>query len=69
LVVYLHWVNLGLELNLDLVALHALSPTYRIYMGAIAISVLAAAQFRASPDTLTVLLATPQVVSGLAFLF
>ncbi|MDQ6785010.1 MAG: tellurite resistance/C4-dicarboxylate transporter family protein [Actinomycetota bacterium] len=46
---------------------HALSPTYWIYMGATAITVLAGARILALPDRLAVLVATRQVVSGLAF--
>ncbi|MFI8004728.1 tellurite resistance/C4-dicarboxylate transporter family protein [Streptomyces sp. NPDC086010] len=49
------------------VAPHALSPTYWVYMGATAISVLAAAKILALSPTLPVLLATREVVSGLAF--
>lgn len=47
---------------------HALSPTYWVYMGATAITVLAAAKILALPGTLPVLVSTRQVVSGLAFL-
>jgi tellurite resistance protein TehA-like permease len=49
------------------VAPHALSPTYWIYMGATAISVLAAARILQLPASVPVLGATRQVVSGLAF--
>ena len=47
---------------------HALSPTYWVYMGATAITVLAAAKILALPADLPVLASTGQVVSGLAFL-
>ncbi len=46
---------------------HAFSPTYWIYMGATAITVLAGARILALPASLPVLLPTRQVVSGLAF--
>lgn len=46
----------------------ALSPTYWIYMGATAITVLGAARIVGLPDALPVLRATRQVISGLAFL-
>jgi tellurite resistance protein TehA-like permease len=45
-----------------------LSPTYWIYMGAAAISVLAAGRILLLPAALPVLAATREVVSGLAFL-
>ncbi|MGI8751428.1 MAG: tellurite resistance/C4-dicarboxylate transporter family protein [Acidimicrobiales bacterium] len=47
---------------------HAFSPTYWIYMGATAITVLAGARILALPTRLAVLVPTRQVVSGLAFL-
>ncbi len=47
---------------------HALSPTYWIYMGATAITVLAGARILALPARLAVLLPTRQVVSGLSFM-
>ncbi|HLI58523.1 MAG TPA: tellurite resistance/C4-dicarboxylate transporter family protein [Solirubrobacteraceae bacterium] len=47
---------------------HALSPTYWIYMGATAISVLAAARILQFPASLPVIAATRDVVSGLGFL-
>lgn len=47
---------------------HSLSPTYWIYMGATAITVLAAARILQLPDAAPVLAATRSVVSGLAFL-
>jgi len=47
---------------------HAFSPTYWIYMGATAISVLAAALILKLPASLPAVAATRQVVSGLAFL-
>lgn len=50
------------------VAHHALSPTYWVYMGATAITVLAGARILALPSVLPVVAATHQVVSGLAFL-
>lgn len=52
----------------DPVTPHALSPTYWVYMGATAISVLAAAAILALPADLPVLAATRPVVSGLGFL-
>ena len=54
-----------LELEL---APHPLSPTYWIYMGATAISVLAAARILEMPASIPVLAATREVVSGLGFL-
>jgi tellurite resistance protein TehA-like permease len=47
---------------------HALSPTYWIYMGASAITVLAAARILRLPDAIPVIVATREVVSGIAFL-
>lgn len=47
---------------------HALSPTYWVYMGATAITVLAAAKIVALPGDLPVLVSTQQVISGVAFL-
>jgi tellurite resistance protein TehA-like permease len=47
---------------------HALSPTYWVYMGATAITVLAAAKILALPTALPVLVSTREVVSGIAFL-
>jgi tellurite resistance protein TehA-like permease len=52
----------------DPVTPHALSPTYWVYMGATAITVLAAAKILALPATLPVLVSTRQVVAGVAFL-
>jgi tellurite resistance protein TehA-like permease len=49
------------------VAPHALSPTYWIYMGATAISVLAAGRILQLPASLPVVAATRELVSGLAF--
>jgi tellurite resistance protein TehA-like permease len=46
----------------------ALSPTYWIYMGATAITVLAAARILRLPPSVPVVAATRDVVSGLAFL-
>jgi tellurite resistance protein TehA-like permease len=46
---------------------HALSPAYWIYMGATAITVLAAARILALPSSLPVIHATHAVVSGLGF--
>lgn len=46
----------------------ALSPTYWIYMGATAITVLGAARILGLPPTQPLLHATRQVISGLAFL-
>ncbi|MGI8492232.1 MAG: tellurite resistance/C4-dicarboxylate transporter family protein [Acidimicrobiales bacterium] len=46
---------------------HAFVPTYWIYMGATAITVLAGARILALPAGLPVLLPTRQVVSGLTF--
>ncbi|WP_406373973.1 tellurite resistance/C4-dicarboxylate transporter family protein [Streptomyces sp. NBC_01550] len=67
-VLYLMLVGLVTVRLLDSpVAPHALSPTYWVYMGATAISVLAGAKILDLPPTLPVLVATKQVVSGLAF--
>ena len=52
----------------DAVAPHALSPTYWVYMGATAITVLAGSRILALRATLPVLVSTRQVVSGVAFL-
>ncbi len=52
----------------DPVTPHALSPTYWVYMGATAITVLAAATILALPATLPVLESTRQVVAGVAFM-
>ncbi|KAB8188484.1 tellurite resistance protein permease [Nonomuraea phyllanthi] len=52
----------------DPVTPHALSPAYWVYMGATAITVLAAAKILALPAGLPVLVSTRQVVSGLAYL-
>ena len=46
---------------------HALGPAYWVYMGDTAITVLAAAKILALPATLPVLVATRDVVSGVAF--
>jgi tellurite resistance protein TehA-like permease len=67
-VLYLMLVGLvTIRLLDDPVTPHALSPTYWVYMGATAITVLAAAKILALPATLPVLEATRQVISGLAF--
>jgi tellurite resistance protein TehA-like permease len=67
-VLYLMLVGLVTLHLLELrVAPHALSPTYWIYMGATAISVLAAARILLLPAAVPVLAATRQVVSGLGF--
>jgi tellurite resistance protein TehA-like permease len=50
------------------VAPHALSPTYWIYMGATAISVLAAARILQLPASIPVLVAIRDVVSGFGFM-
>ena len=50
------------------VAPHALSPTYWVFMGATAITVLGAAEILMLPASLPVVLATREVISGLAFL-
>ena len=50
------------------VTAETLSPTYWIYMGATAITVLAAAKLLQLPASLPVLVATRQVISGIAFL-
>lgn len=52
----------------DPVTPHALSPAYWVYMGATAITVLAAATILALPATLPILEATREVVSGVAFM-
>lgn len=52
----------------DPVTPHALSPAYWVYMGATAITVLAAAKIMVLPASLPVLVTTRQVVSGIAFL-
>ncbi|WP_189111887.1 tellurite resistance/C4-dicarboxylate transporter family protein [Streptomyces camponoticapitis] len=49
------------------IAPHALSPTYWVYMGATAISVLAGAKILDLPPTLPIMIAARQVVSGLSF--
>ena len=68
-VLYLMLIGLVTLKLLDLnTAPHALSPTYWIYMGATAITVLAAARILQLPDVVPALAATRQVVSGLAFL-
>ncbi|MFD7064528.1 tellurite resistance/C4-dicarboxylate transporter family protein [Streptomyces sp. NPDC059906] len=68
-VLYLMLVGLvTVRLLDDPVTPHALSPTYWVYMGATAISVLAAAAILALPPKLPVLVATRHVVSGLGFL-
>lgn len=68
-VLYLVLVGLVTVRLLDVeVTPHALSPTYWVYMGATAITVLAAARILRLPPSLPVLVATRQVVSGLAFL-
>lgn len=67
-VLYLMLVGLvTVRLLDDPVTPHALSPTYWVYMGATAISVLAAAAILKLPADLPVLEATRSVVSGLAF--
>ncbi|WP_255950636.1 tellurite resistance/C4-dicarboxylate transporter family protein [Streptomyces odontomachi] len=68
-VLYLMLVGLvTIRLLDDPVTPHALSPTYWVYMGATAISVLAAAGILALPASLPVIAQTRHVVSGLAFL-
>ncbi|RCG16846.1 tellurite resistance protein permease [Streptomyces diacarni] len=68
-VLYLMLVGLvTVRLLDDQVTPHALSPTYWVYMGATAISVLAAAGLLALPASLPVMAQTRQVISGLAFL-
>lgn len=68
-VLYLMLVGLvTVRLLDDPVTPHALSPTYWVYMGATAITVLAGAKILALPATLPVLMPTRQVVSGIAFL-
>jgi tellurite resistance protein TehA-like permease len=68
-VLYLMLVGLvTVSLLDDPVTPHALSPTYWVYMGATAITVLAAAKILALPATLPILVSTRQVISGLAFL-
>ncbi|TXS31198.1 tellurite resistance/C4-dicarboxylate transporter family protein [Streptomyces sp. gb1(2016)] len=68
IVLYLMLVGLVAIRLLDApVTPHALSPTYWVYMGATAISVLAGARILALPSTLPVLIATRHVVSGLSF--
>jgi tellurite resistance protein TehA-like permease len=68
-VLYLMLVGLVTVRLLDVpVTPHALSPTYWVYMGATAISVLAAADILTLPASLPVMASTRQVVSGLAFL-
>jgi tellurite resistance protein TehA-like permease len=56
-----------LQLLAEQVTPHALSPTYWIYMGAGAITVLAGARILALPSRLEILVPTRQVVSGLTF--
>jgi tellurite resistance protein TehA-like permease len=56
-----------LQLLAEEVTPHALSPTYWIYMGAGAITVLAGARILALPSRLAILVAARQVVSGLTF--
>jgi len=68
-VLYLMLAGLLMSRLLDApVTPHALSPTYWVYMGATAITVLAAAKIVALPAGPPVLAATRPVVSGLAFL-
>lgn len=52
----------------DPVTPHALSPAYWVYMGATAITVLAAATILSLPATLPIVEATREVVSGVAFM-
>ncbi|WP_030902452.1 tellurite resistance/C4-dicarboxylate transporter family protein [Streptomyces sp. NRRL F-5126] len=68
-VLYLMLVGLVTVRLLDApVSPHTLSPTYWVYMGATAISVLAAAAILALPARLPVLAVTGYVISGLAYL-
>lgn len=68
-VLYLMLAGLVMSRLLDApVTPHALSPTYWVYMGATAITVLAAAKIVSLPAGPPVLAATRPVVSGLAFL-
>lgn len=67
-VLYLMLIGLVMVRLLDDVGEHALGPTYWVYMGATAITVLAAARILALPSTLPVMVSTRQVVSGIAFL-
>lgn len=68
-VLYLMLVGLvTVSLLDDATTPHALSPTYWVYMGATAITVLAAAKILELPTTLPVMMSTHQVVSGIAFL-
>lgn len=67
-VLYLMLIGLvTLHLLAQEVTPHALGPTYWIYMGASAITVLAGARILGLPSRLAVLVATRQVVSGMTF--
>lgn len=68
-VLYLMLVGLvTVSLLDDATAPHALSPTYWVYMGATAITVLAAAKMLELPAGLPVFVSTRPVISGIAFL-